>query len=95
MSDDVSGEDTVRAVDDAISTTIDEEEVILNLETSSYHGLNRVGSEIWTRIQEPRTVDELVAALDDEYDVATPKLEADVREFVADLDEAGLVDVQS
>jgi len=95
MGGEVTAETTIVAVEDAISTTIDDEEVILNLETSTYHGLNAVGSDIWQQIQQPVTVDELVADLRMEYDIESERLRADVRQFVSNLHESGLVELRS
>jgi len=53
--------------------------------------LNEVGSWLWTQLAGPRTVEELAAAVTDEFDVDESQAREDTASFVEDLLEAGLV----
>ena len=44
------------------------EAVILNLRTGVYYGLDSIGARIWTLVQEPRRVGELIEIILDELD---------------------------
>lgn len=82
---------TVVATTDPISTTLDGEEVILNPETGTYHGLNGIGTKIWGRIQEPTAMMALVASIAEEHDVARDRVRSDVESFLKDLHAAELI----
>ncbi|TYL36442.1 PqqD family protein [Natronococcus pandeyae] len=83
---------TVVAAPEQISTTLDEEEVILHLDSNTYFGLNEVGTRIWELVQEPRTVAEVCDAIVTEYDVDPARCESDVRVFLDRLAEADLIE---
>ena len=79
------------AATDQVSTTLDDEVVILNLSTGTYFGLNEVGTTIWETLAQPRTIPELRDAVAGEFDVSTEVAERDVRALVDGLIDAGLV----
>jgi phage protein U len=87
----LSATTTVVATEDALSTTIDDETVILHESSGKYYGLNDVGTFVWDLLEEPRTVGATCEAVTAEYDVAYERCEADVTEMVAELAEKGLV----
>lgn len=82
---------TVVAVDDALSTTIDGETVILHLDVGKYYGLNEVGTFVWDLLQEPRSVDELCREVVDAYEVDRDRCRPDVEDLLVDLVEKDLV----
>jgi len=53
--------------------------------------LEESGNFLWGQLSRERTVSELVAALCEEFDVDPAVAEPDVREFLARLEEKGLV----
>jgi hypothetical protein len=53
--------------------------------------LNDVGSHIWRLLDGPTTVDAIVAAIADEFDVSPDRAERDVVEFLEKLADAGLI----
>lgn len=77
----------LRARDSIISAELDNEAVLLNVETGIYFGIDAVGTRIWSLLEEGSTADEIFAKLRDEYDVAPEVLRADLTEFL-DLLEA-------
>ena len=74
-----------------ISTTVDEDTVILDTASGKYFSLEGVGSTVWEALQEPRSFDELLAAVLEGYDVGVETAERDVRALLGSLEEAGLV----
>ena len=78
----------------AISTELEGEAVILDTAASEYYGLNEVGTRIWTLLQEPRTLDEIVKVLVEEYSVDRDQCEEDVRKLLNQMMEKNLLEVR-
>lgn len=57
----------------------------------SIYNLNEVACFIWNRIDGSTSLAEIAAGVCSEFEVAPESAEADVREFVAVLEEAGLI----
>ena len=53
--------------------------------------VSEVGREIWNLLERPRSLEELVEAITSEFEVERELAEKDVAEFLAGLDEAGLI----
>ena len=89
-------ESRVVAVREQVSCELADEMVILNLRSGQYYGLDPVGAKIWSLLQEPRTVTEIRDILLGEFPDAEPEQCArDVLEFLGELTESDLLDVQS
>ncbi|MHB9131967.1 MAG: PqqD family peptide modification chaperone [Armatimonadota bacterium] len=84
---------TVVAAAGCISSNLEEEEVILNLETGVYYGLNPVGARIWALIQQPRAIADICATLVDEYDVEPARCRQDALDLLTQLADAQLIEV--
>lgn len=82
---------TAVAAENALSTTIDGETVILHEDAGKYYGLNEVGTFVWELLQEPHSVDELCQAVINEYDVGRERCRADIEDVLEDLAENDLV----
>ncbi|MDA8293512.1 MAG: PqqD family protein [Actinomycetota bacterium] len=72
--------------------TVDEEGIVLDLESSSYLRTNPTGAELWELLVEDRSEDELVAHLVACYDVGRDQAAADVRAFLAMLRAHGVLE---
>lgn len=70
---------------------IEGEAVILSLDTKVLRGLNPVGSRTWELIDGRRSVEEIVEQIVREFDVSPAQADADVRAFVGELHDKGLV----
>lgn len=77
-----------------LATDLGDETVIFNTECEKYYGLNDVGTLIWTLIQEPRTIDEIVKIVAAEYDVEPERFERDLTKLLQDLQSANLIEIQ-
>lgn len=84
----------IQAIQEQISSSLDEESVILNLSSGIYYGLNSVGTRIWDLIQSPTTFNELKATLVSEYEVEPDRCDCDLAEIFQALDTAGLIEIQ-
>ena len=71
------------------------EVIILDLGRGMYYGLDEVGALVWRSLQRPRTVAGLRDAVLAEYDVAPERCERDLHDLLADLAQAGLIEVRN
>jgi Coenzyme PQQ synthesis protein D (PqqD) len=80
--------------DAVLHQQLGEETVLLHLATERYYGLDEVGSRVWQLLQEHRTLDPIVGALLDEYDVDETTLRGDLERLLDELADLGLVHVE-
>ena len=78
---------------DQASCDLAGETAIVNLRSGVYFGLDPMGTHIWNLLREPVTVRGLCDALMDRDDVDGSRLESDVRVFLNELADHGLVDI--
>lgn len=78
---------------DQVSTNLSGESVVLHMSRAVYFGLDVVGTRVWELIQEPRTLAEVAARLEAEFDVTPERAMADLQAFATDLVKNGLADV--
>jgi hypothetical protein len=87
--------DTVVVVaSDVLSSRLGSEQVMLNLRDGTYYGLDDVGSEIWTMLQQPITIGEICDAVVESYDVDVTRCRSDVVRLLDDLIRRGLVELR-
>ena len=84
----------VVAAKDQISSDLDGEAVILNLDSGAYFGLDGVGARIWSLIQEPRAVSDVRDVILDEYEVEFERSEHDLLALLQGLAAKGLIEVK-
>jgi len=72
---------------------LDDHVVILNLDSSVYSTLNPVGSLIWNAADGRRTVDEIVAAVMDAFDVDEDTARRDTVNFAETMLAEGLFEI--
>jgi hypothetical protein len=80
---------------DQVCCELNGEAVILSLNAGKYYGLGEVGARIWALIQEPRKLSEIHRILLSEFEVESERCERDLRVLIANLNEAGLVEIGS
>jgi hypothetical protein len=78
-----------------VSTALDEEIVILNLENSLYFGLEGVAACIWNAIKEPTNAAEICREVMDRFEVGEEQCRTEVLEFLEQLATAGLIETTS
>ncbi|MBM4300063.1 MAG: PqqD family protein [Deltaproteobacteria bacterium] len=69
------------------------ESVILNLNTESYHGLDDVGTRMWTALTSSASIQEAFEALLSEYQVEPAQLRQDLDDFLETLGQRGMVEL--
>ena len=83
------------AAKEQVSCDLGGEAAILNLKDSVYYGLNTVGVRIWELIQEPKTADEVLGILLEEYDVESDRCKRDLLALLQELAAHGLIEVHA
>jgi hypothetical protein len=68
--------------------------VLLDLDTTAYHGINRVGVLIWSLIEEGTTLDRITEEVKARVLDPPPEIVDDVAEFIHDLRERDLIIVE-
>ncbi len=74
---------------------VGDETVILDLASGTYYGLDPVGARIWQLMAEGRPLEQVCAAMLDEFDVSRAALEQDLDRLVTELAEKGLISLSS
>lgn len=77
---------------DVLSERLDEEEVILDLASGTYFGLNPSGSRAWGLLKEGADSEAVVGALVREYGVPKEACRRDLDLLLEDLTRRGLVE---
>lgn len=71
--------------DTVLSTLLDDEAVLLNLETGEYFGLNEVGMSLWRLLSAGQSLEAARTELLETYDVDDVVLQADLEALVKEL----------
>lgn len=86
---------TVVASKEPVFSHVGEDVVLLNPTDGKYYGLNPIGARIWTLLQQPILVSQLLATLLDEYDVEPHECERDLLEILGQLAEQSLIELSA
>ena len=71
--------------DDFITSTVDDDLVMMSLEKGIYYGLDAIGSQIWENIAKPISVSALCHKLIGQYEVDSAQCQTDVLAFLHEL----------
>lgn len=89
----ISFSDRVAIPDDVLISNLQEESVILNLESERYFGLDSIGTRILTVLTSSESIEAAYQRLLQEYDVDRQVLREDLIVLVQDLAAKGLIRV--
>ncbi|MHA8065793.1 lasso peptide biosynthesis PqqD family chaperone [Aquirufa sp. ROCK2-A2] len=78
-----------------ICNVLHDEIVIMDLKNGNYLNLNRIGSSIWNRIENPILVHELINQLLFKFEVEEQECQNQVFEFLNTLLQHDLLDIKS
>ncbi|MCL6481113.1 MAG: PqqD family peptide modification chaperone [Firmicutes bacterium] len=90
----ISPQSVVCAANEQIFCELAGEATILNLKNGVYYGLDRVGTRIWTLLQQARRVQEIRDALLEEYEVTVERCERDLLALLEQLSAEGLIEIR-
>jgi hypothetical protein len=89
----INSESYIKRNKEVFASEIDDEVVMMHVDTGKYYGMDTVGSRIWELIAEEIQVREVINKLMEEYDVEEEQCEKDVLEFLNELYDNKLVSV--
>jgi len=87
----ISFSDRVRVPDDVLISNLQEESVILNLDSERYYGLDDVGTRFLSVLNTSDSIEAAYEVLRDEYDVDAHNLRQDLIELVDALVKQGIL----
>jgi hypothetical protein len=91
----ISFADRVSAPSNVLVRILDQESVLLNLNTERYFGLDAVGTRMWQLVTSAPSVESAYAQLMDEFDVNPQILRSNLSDLLDHLNENGLIHVQA
>ena len=89
----ISFSDRVRVPDDVLISQLQEESVILNLDSERYFGLDDVGTRMLSVLSASDSIEAAYESLLEEYDVDSQVLRQDLLALVENLMQKGIVTV--
>lgn len=78
-----------------LTSDLEDEVVMLNIESSHYYGLASVGKFIWQEIESPTTVADLVDKMVATFEVDRETCIKETYTFLEDLHQEGIIQVES
>lgn len=93
MAQFISDHSMIIPAQNQVSCKLEDESVILNLNTGVYYGLDPIGARIWHLIQEPKTLLEIQDILLSEYEVEADTCRNDLVTLIQEMAEQKLVEV--
>ena len=97
MSDPISSisfSDRVRVPEDVLISNLQDESVILNLNSERYFGLDNVGTRMLTVLSTSNSIEAAYELLLTEYDVDPHLLRRDLMSLIENLVEQGLLTIE-
>lgn len=89
----VSFSDRVRIPDDVLISRLQEESVILNLDSERYFGLDDIGTRFLSVLTSADSIEAAYQSLAEEYDVDREVLREDLVALIQNLQQQGIIEV--
>jgi hypothetical protein len=89
----ISFSDRVKVPDDVLISNLQEESVILNLDSERYYGLDEVGTRILSVLTNSDSIEAAYELLLAEYEVDSTVFRQDLLALIESLAEQGIVEV--
>ena len=91
----ISFSDRVRVPDEVLISRLQEESVILNLDSERYFGLDDVGTRFLSVLTTAESIDAAYESLAEEYDVDREVLRQDLVALIQNLLQQGIIEVSA
>jgi hypothetical protein len=78
---------------DFITSTVDNDLVMMSLEKGIYYGLDEIGSHVWAHIAEPITIHDLCQKMTSQFEVGADQCQTDVLAFLHELQKENMIHV--
>lgn len=95
MNKPINLDETVTIPEEVAFEKVGDEAVLLHLESGVYYGLDPVGSRVWELLAASGKPREVLARMEEEYDVAPDTLQQDVEHLLRELLDQNLITVQA
>ena len=89
----ITKESRVRRSKDLLMSSVDDEAVLLGIESGMYYGLNPIGSKIWELLSSEILVSDLIGHLVEAYDAEEKVITSEVLEFLDQLLSRSLIEL--
>lgn len=76
------------------AASLDRSAVLMDIQSGRYFEFDAIGSDIWTRIAQPRQVDSLCVDLAADYDASIETIQSSVLTFLTHLADKRLIEVR-
>lgn len=86
-------EQKVRPNSAVVDTVLDEEVVLLHLDSKIYYSLNATGERVWQGLKQGLSLSEISRKLQEEFDVDADRADSSIAELVTELCEQKLTEV--
>jgi hypothetical protein len=90
----ISFSDRVRVPDEVLISNLQEESVILNLNSERYFGLDNVGTRMLNVLNDSDSIEAAYESLAEEYEVDRDVLRRDLTSLIENLMQQGLVTIE-
>ena len=87
----ISTKDTYQRSSEIIASVIDNETVMMDKDFENYYGLQAIGTEVWSLLESPASVEEIAKSLVQRYDVSLEQCIADLKPLMEDLIENKMI----
>jgi hypothetical protein len=82
MNNTITPEQQIQRTDTFIEAPIDGELVLMSIDNGKYYGMDSVASRIWGLLEQPTSLNSIVATLVEEYDVSQTICESETLKFI-------------
>ena len=87
----IGGGEQLERSSEPVAVKVDGAVVMMSIEQEMYFGLEGTAGRIWELLSAPQSIESICQQLTQEFDIETASCEADVRGFLSQLLEEGLV----
>ncbi len=87
----IANDTIIQRNEEILSSSINNETVMMDIESGQYIGLDPIATRIWALIEQPITFEKLCETLTNEYEVSLEQCQTDVATFLDKSTEANLV----
>lgn len=87
----IASESIYKAPDNYSWRDVNNELVVLNLQSGEYFTFNEVGRTIWLLINDSKSVEEITRSVTEQYATSEEKAGSDVRSFISNMLREGLL----
>lgn len=66
-------------------TDVDDDAVLLDLNTGAYYGLNHIGAQLLNQLKAHNSIEDAISFISEQYQTANNTVEADINELIEQL----------